>query len=401
VLHLFYNALAASAGSGLTYVRNVAPCLERRADVRATFLLSAELASEMLASDRIQFVTAPNLPGAARRFLWEQREIPRLVQQHQADVLVSAGNFAVRRSPIPQILLSGNSLYTSEHFRRDLRKRREYGLLLDNALKTSLAARSIRWADVTVAPSQAFAADLRRLAPGNITAIHHGFDREVFFADPAPLPAPAQQLQPAANSLRLLFVSHYNYYRNFETLFRALPLIRAKLPERNATLILTTRLRSEDNPGSFRAEPAAALVRELGITDHVIELGAIPYRHLHQLYQACDLYVTAAYTETFAHPLVEAMACGKPIVASDLPVHREIAQDAAAYFATFSPEALADQIVTFATHRETANQAATRALDRAKDFSWDQHVHEMVTIAADLVTQEKKSHPDRVVSRNI
>jgi len=392
VLHLFYNALAASAGSGLTYVRNVAPCLERRPDVRATFLLSAELASEMPASDRIQFVTAPNVPGAARRFFWEQREIPRLVQQHQADVLISVGNFAIRRSPIPQILLSGNSLYTSQDFRRDLRQRREYGLLLDNALKTFLAARSLRWADVTVAPSQAFAADLRRLAPGNITAVHHGFDRDVFFSDPAPLPAPAQQkLQAAANSLRLLFVSHYNYYRNFETLFRALPLIRAKLPERNAKLILTTRLRSEDNPGSFRAEPAAALIRQLGITDHVIELGAIPYRHLHQLYQACDLYVTAAYTETFAHPLVEAMACGKPLVASDLPVHREIAQDAAAYFPTFSPEDLADRVVIWAVRQEAANQSATRALDRAKDFSWDQHVHEMVTIAADLVARAKKS----------
>lgn len=392
MLHLFYNALAASAGSGLTYVRNVAPCLERRPDVRATFLLSAELASEMPASDRIQFVTAPNVPGAARRFFWEQREIPRLVQQHQADVLISVGNFAIRRSPIPQILLSGNSLYTSQDFRRDLRQRREYGLLLDNALKTFLAARSLRWADVTVAPSQAFAADLRRLAPGNITAVHHGFDRDVFFSDPAPLPAPAQQkLQAAANSLRLLFVSHYNYYRNFETLFRALPLIRAKLPERNAKLILTTRLRSEDNPGSFRAEPAAALIRQLGITDHVIELGAIPYRHLHQLYQACDLYVTAAYTETFAHPLVEAMACGKPLVASDLPVHREIAQDAAAYFPTFSPEDLADRVVIWAVRQEAANQSATRALDRAKDFSWDQHVHEMVTIAADLVARAKKS----------
>jgi glycosyltransferase involved in cell wall biosynthesis len=388
MLHLFYNALAASSGSGLTYVRNVAPCLGRRQDVRATFLLSADLASEMPASGRVQFVTAPNVPGAARRFLWEQRELPRLVQQHHADVLISAGNFAVRRSPVPQVLLSGNSLYTSQHFRRDLRQRREYGLLLDNALKTFLAARSIHWADVTVAPSQAFAADLSRLAPGHITAIHHGFNRDVFFADPAPLPAPVQQkLRAAAKSLRLLFVSHYNYYRNFETLFRALPLIRAKLPERNAKLILTTRLRSEDNPGSFRAEPAAALVRELGTREHVIELGAIPYRHLHQLYKACDLYVTAAYTETFAHPLVEAMACGKPIVASDLPVHREIAQDAAAYYPTFSPEDLADRVVNFASHPDVASQAATRALDRAKDFSWDQHVHETVTIAAGLVAQ--------------
>ena len=54
-----------------------------------------------------------------------------------------------------------------------------------------------------------------------------------------------------------------------------------------------------------------------------------------------DVYVSAAYTETFAHPLVEAMASGIPVVASDIPVHREICADAAKYFPTFSAQALA------------------------------------------------------------
>ena len=64
----------------------------------------------------------------------------------------------------------------------------------------------------------------------------------------------------------------------------------------------------------------------------VVELGAVPYSLLHQVYRECDIYVTPAYAESFAHPLVEAMASGLPIVASDLAVHREICQDAAIYF---------------------------------------------------------------------
>jgi glycosyltransferase involved in cell wall biosynthesis len=387
MLHIFYNALAASAGSGLTYVRNVAPSLARRTDVRATFLLSSDLAKEMPTFSNISFVGVDKVPAAGRRFLWEQKEIPRLAGQHRADVLVSAGNFAVRRSPVPQILLSGNSLYTSQHFRHDLRQRGEYGLLFDNALKTFFAARSIRWADVTVAPSKAFAADLGRLAKGNIVAVHHGFDEGIFFADPAPLPAGVQQkLDAAGTSLRLLFVSHYNYYRNFETLFRALPLIRERLPERNVKLVLTTRLRSEDNPGSFRAEPAAELVRKLGVAEHVIELGAIPYRHLHQLYKACDLYVTAAYAETFAHPLVEAMACGKPIVASDLSVHQEICGGAAGYFPCLSHEKLAGTVIWQINRAEAGPEAAARAIERSHHFSWDKHVEKIVELAADVVT---------------
>ena len=108
-------------------------------------------------------------------------------------MLVSVGNFALRKSPVPQILLSRNSLYTSTDFLRDLRRRREYGLWLDTRIKGSLARRSIRWADRTVAPTEAFAQELRQWTGREVLAIHHGFDREAFFRDQTPLPADIRQ----------------------------------------------------------------------------------------------------------------------------------------------------------------------------------------------------------------
>ncbi len=113
---------------------------------------------------------------------------------------------------------------------------------------------------------------------------------------------------------------------------------------RKVKLFLTCRLRTEDNPGSYRAGPAADLVGQLEIAESVVELGAAPYASLHHLYRQCSLYVTPAYAESFAHPLVEAMASGLPVVAADTAVHREICQDAAVYFPRFSPEELATQV---------------------------------------------------------
>jgi hypothetical protein len=50
--------------------------------------------------------------------------------------------------------------------------------------------------------------------------------RDAFTSDTAPLPSAVQnQLEQGKDALRLLFVSHYNYYRNFETLFRAMPIL--------------------------------------------------------------------------------------------------------------------------------------------------------------------------------
>ena len=388
-MHILLNAFAASSGSGLTYVRNVAPVLARRSDLRATFLVGSELGQEFGQWPNVEFKSVPEHGSVARRFLWEQSAIPRMARALQADVLVSSGNFAIRKSPIPQILLSGNSLYTSLDYRRDLRSRGEYGLGLDNEIRAWFAARSVGWADCTVAPSEAFARELRQwTGKAGVVAIHHGFDRDVFFADDSPLPEPMLNgLRASEQCLRLLYVSHYNYFRNFEMLFRGLSILRAMLPEKNPKLLLTTRLRSAENPGDFRAEPAAALVRELGLSEHVVEMGAIPYRHLHHLYRACNLYVTPSYAETFAHPVVEAMACGVPVVASDLAVHREVAGDAAVYFPRFSPEILAQQVRDVVQSPELAQQLSRNGEQRSADFSWNKHVDRLLAVARDLQRQ--------------
>src|SRR5882724_10909233 len=160
-MHILFNAFAASSGSGLTYVRNVAAVLARRSDVRATFLVGPELAGERNAGANVAFEEMREPQSVARRVLWEQSALPRIVRRLGTDALVSAGNFALRRSPVPQILLSGNSLYTSTDYRRDLLQRREYGLWMDNGIRSFFAARSVGWADVTVAPSESFAQDLR------------------------------------------------------------------------------------------------------------------------------------------------------------------------------------------------------------------------------------------------
>ena len=308
-----------------------------------------------------------------------------MIRECGADVLLSTGNFAVRKSPVPQILLSRNALYTSPDFFRDLRQRREYKIWADTQIKALFARKSIQWADVTVAPSEAFAESLRQWTGRKVLSIHHGFDRDAFFRDRTPLPEQATaQLGNAQDVVRLLFVSHYNYYRNFETIFRALPILRAQLGDRKIKLVLTCKLRSENNPGEYQAEAAAALIRKLGIDGEVVELGTIPYERLHHLYSTCDVYLTAAYAESFAHPLVEAMASGLPVVASDLPVHCEICGDAGAYFSRFSPEELAAKVLEIVNSPDQRSKMSARGLEQSQRFSWSRHVKELTSLAESI-----------------
>jgi glycosyltransferase involved in cell wall biosynthesis len=390
MIHLFVNALAASAGGGLTYVRNVIPHLATCTRARATVLVNPELRHELGNRANVDILETQSPESMARRFWFEQCELPKLIRRSGANVLLSTGNFALWNSPVPQILLSRNALYTSSDFTNDLRRRGDYRLWLDTKVKATFAKASIRRADLTVSPSEAFAQELREWTGQEVLAIHHGFDPAAFAGRAIALPPEIQEkLAPASGCLHLLFVSHYNYYRNFETLIRALPLLRDRFAPRKVCLILTCQLRSEANPGSYRANAAAALVQELGVSDNVVELGSVPYGLLHHVYRACDTYVTPAYAESFAHPLVEAMSAGLPIVASDLKVHREICRDAALYFSRFSPELLTESIATLAGSPDRRKALIEQGTRRAADFSWNGHVARLLDLAERLVFPSK------------
>jgi glycosyltransferase involved in cell wall biosynthesis len=384
-MNLFLNGIAATAGGGLTYLRNVVPQLATRAHVKTTLAVHPLLRNEFGHQPNISLLETTAPGGAARRYWWEQTVLPQLIRDSCAEVLISAGNFALRSSPVPQILLSRNSLYTCPDFFRDLRRRREYARWLDVSMQAVLAKRSLHWADRTVAPSKAFASELFDWTGVKPEVIYHGFDSDAFFRDTFPLEAATQQkFDTVHDSVKLLLVSNYTYYRNFETLIRALPILKHALAPRRVRLFLTCELSSE-NSGNYDGRMAANLVRELGLTEEVVELGAIRYGSLHYIYRACDIYVNPAYAETFAHPLVEAMACGIPIVASDLPVHREVCGPAGLYFERFSPRELAGRVMEIVASPGLAAKLAVSGGRRASSFSWSKHVTQLLSLASSVL----------------
>lgn len=392
MIHLFINAGSASAGGGLTYLRSVVAELLARTDLRATILLSCQ-AEQVVSScqceqesSRLKFIACPWYGSASLRYWREQWELPRLIRSSGADVLLSTGNVALRKSPVPQILLSRNALYTTPEFFRDLRARRAYSLLIREWCKGIVAKRSLHWSDCTVAPSVAFAKELQASSGREIVAVNHGFDSKTFFGSQNISEGLQTTLQAAQGCVRLLFVSHYNYYRNFETLLRAVPFLRQRVAPKKVKLFLTCRLRSDMNHGLYRANSAAALVRDLAIEDEVVQLGTVPYESLHHLYKACDVYVTPAYAESFAHPLIEAMASGLPIVASDLGVHREICRGAAVYAPIFSPSGFSAKIFSVVENPELRRQLSEAGRCRADDFSWADHVDQIIRMAEQLAS---------------
>jgi teichuronic acid biosynthesis glycosyltransferase TuaC len=111
------------------------------------------------------------------------------------------------------------------------------------------------------------------------------------------------------------------------------------------------------------------LTRTLGLGDRVRLLGARPHAELPALYGAADALVLASSREGWANVLLESMACGTPVVATNIWGNPEVVQDrAAGVIVERSAEAIAQGVRRLAAG--PTDRGATRAY--AERFSWDE-----------------------------
>jgi glycosyltransferase involved in cell wall biosynthesis len=387
---ILINALASTAGGGITYLRNVLPRLGKHDKKNSyTVLVPREQAVEYARYEdsRVSIGTIATFGGAAGRMIWEQTWLRSFISSRQIDVLVSLGNVALFRANVPQILFNRNDLYFSPEFEADLKKRGELRALAVHRLKAGIARASILHATINVTPTAAFAERIRQfdnLSEIRFEVLRFGFDREIFTGADHPLPVRLEaRLRPRENCLRLLYVSHYNYYRNFETLIRALPLIKQEVSERGGKelmLVLTTDIRSGTVYGSYNATAASNLIDDLGLRADIAMLGPVDYENLHRLYRSCDLFVCPSYSESFGHTMLEAMASGAPVVSAGQGVHHEVCGDAAIYFDTFDEIDLAKKCIEALLNPDLRTALIEKGLNRSGMFSWDEHVSRLINL---------------------
>jgi len=115
---------------------------------------------------------------------------------------------------------------------------------------------------------------------------------------------------------------------------------------------------------------------------------AVDYDELPAVYRSHDLFAFPSLSETFGHPLTEAMSTGTPIVAADTAVHREVCKDAAVYHSPLSASDLARQIC-----RLNADEGLRRSLIEkgvtyvASDYMWEAHVDRLLDIFGQVMAK--------------
>ena len=111
-------------------------------------------------------------------------------------------------------------------------------------------------------------------------------------------------------------------------------------------------------------------VEQLGLAEDVIFTGRVPDAELPALYSGADCFLMPSLYEGFGIPVLEAMACGAPVVCSTASSLPEVAGEAALYIDSMTGEGLAAAIRQVLSEPKTAEQMRSDGLRQAARFSW-------------------------------
>ncbi len=236
--------------------------------------------------------------------------------------------------------------------------------------------RSVARADHVLADSQATRADLidlYRTPPAKITVLYSGVD-PVFrpVTDPAALAA-ARARYGLGERPFLLGISTLQPRKNYVRLIQAF----AQLPDPDLRLVIA-------GGKGWLFDAIFAEVERLGLRERVIFPGFVRDADLPALYSAARGLAYPSLYEGFGLPLLEAMACGTPVVTSTASCLPEVAGDAALLVDPLDVAALADALRRATEDETLRTDLRARGFARARSFTWAAAAQQLLDLYARL-----------------
>ena len=185
----------------------------------------------------------------------------------------------------------------------------------------------------------------------------------------------------------ILHVGGSGYHKNIEGIISAISKIKYQM---GASLSISSRGSKLSNIffikiGSGFTDGQKGLIRKLNLEDSVKFLGAVSEEDLVVLYNIADVFVFPSFYEGFGLPVLEAMACGTPVVTSNVSSMPEVAGDAALLVDPFDIDSVASGIGRVINSNTAQYQSwVQKGLEQVKRFTWQKTAEETLKVYTEV-----------------
>ena len=307
---------------------------------------------------------------AFRRMAWENLVLPRLMRKeclnvyltfsHYLPILISSEIYSVvgvsNLAPFSANAwgVEGNAVRFKMRLLRHTiissAKRANQVIALSNTCKIILEKYGVKGSKITVIPN---GVEIRSIFAKDVSTFNSPF-----------------------NLPYILSVSHFYRYKNFERLVIAFSLLPQKYREYFSLVIV-----GKPHDKKYFDE-INSLVNSLELNGRVHIIPGLDRNDLHSIYQHASLFVFTSLIENSPNILLEAMAHGLPIVASNVEPMPEFGAGGIRYFEALTATDLSSKMSEILTDEDGASDLRRRAKLRANDFSWDKFTESVVGVCA-------------------
>lgn len=363
------NAVGANTGGAVTHLRAVLPRLSSYREFRFIVYLNAEIRDQLAEPTghnvELHFV---KLGSGFRRGLWDQLGLPRLAAMANAELILSLLNHGPARPRTRQVILQRNPTYfTRTQSRTGFEKIR-------TAIRRRMALAACKASQLVLTPSKATLRDLMSwLNHPNVQVLPHGIDTRWFSPSPDHLAALPSELAGAGQP-RLVYVGHVAGYKGHADLLDAFSKIKREIPSASLALTFSRESPGPTGPREMILELAG---RAEGIPD-VYLVGSQPPVVVRALYEWSDIVVFPSRLESFGFPLIEALAMGKPVIASDAPPLVELGGGISLHYAAGDNDSLAQLVIALASDDRRRSEMTRQGRERALEYDWDTYVDRLI-----------------------
>ncbi len=190
----------------------------------------------------------------------------------------------------------------------------------------------------------------------------------------------------------LLYVGDSNWTKNLPFLIENFSKIIQRQAFADLKLILVggvflKKVENIDHPELKSLKEVNRMIDKLNLSEKVIRPGNLEIKDLAVFYNLATVYIQPSFYEGFGLPLLEAMACGTPIVSSDGGSLLEIGGNAPVYFNPTNSKQFISIVLEILGNISLQNKLSNLGLKRAKEFSREKFVKEIKEVYFKIINQ--------------